>query len=301
MEPLKLETLEQIAIEKGCDIALPLKEKQAIEVVRQFFGRVAERSECRKGELLFGGGTSLVCAYDELILRFSEDIDLRFCPKPKSTRLLRQVFTEIASSLDGFTLVDEPKADSRKVEYHLQSVDGTLWTHSALRAHIKLEIFFADRPAYPARLRPLTSIYRRTCGQPPEVLVPCVALEQTAIDKLCALFWRIYSDGIDSSRYDPADMRHLNDLAYLAEYLTLDDAFAQAFREAFTADIAARLKTPLAPEALIHTALQRLVDTPRYANDFTRYVENVSYAKRPPDFSHCLTTLNALLKQIGIQ
>ena len=95
MEPLDLAILKQIAIEKGCDIALPIKEKQAIEVVRQFFVRVADHAECREGELLFGGGTSLVCAYDELIQRFSEDVDLRFCPRPKSTRSLRQVFRRL--------------------------------------------------------------------------------------------------------------------------------------------------------------------------------------------------------------
>lgn len=299
MEPLDLAILKQIAIEKGCDIALPIKEKQAIEVVRQFFARVADHAECREGELLFGGGTSLVCAYDELIQRFSEDVDLRFCPRPKSTRRLRQVFSEVASSLEGFKLVDSPRADSRKIEYHLKPVEYDLWQHSALRSHIKLEIFFADRLSYPAFLRPLTSIYHRICGFPPEAIIPCVALEQTAIDKLCALIWRVYSQGLTNSRYDPADMRHLNDLAYLSDRLKVDGAFVQAFREAFVADSAARLKSPPDPEALIQVALHRLSHIPSYAKDFKRYVENVSYAKQPPSFDDCLATLMALLEKIA--
>lgn len=46
-----------------------------------------------KGNLIFGRGTSLVCAYDELTKRFSEDADFRFVPCPKSTKSIRSEIT----------------------------------------------------------------------------------------------------------------------------------------------------------------------------------------------------------------
>ena len=98
---LNMELFEQIAMEKGCDIAFPIKEHFLIQVIQQ----LVSRFHSADGDLIFGGGTSLVCAYDELTKRFSEDADFRFVPRPKSTANVRKLLTDIAHSLDGFELI----------------------------------------------------------------------------------------------------------------------------------------------------------------------------------------------------
>lgn len=91
MQEFNLEFFEMIALEKGCDIAFPLKEKMLIEVIKHFVSNFNSDS----GQILFGGGTSLVCAYDELTKRFSEDADFRFVPCPKSTKKIREDLTKL--------------------------------------------------------------------------------------------------------------------------------------------------------------------------------------------------------------
>ena len=92
---LNMDFFEQIAIEKGCDIAFPVKEHFLIQVIQQLVSRFYSA----EGELIFGGGTSLVCAYDELTKRFSEDADFRFVPRPRSTANVRKTLMDIAHTL----------------------------------------------------------------------------------------------------------------------------------------------------------------------------------------------------------
>ena len=152
---LDFEVFEQIADEKQCDIAFPIKEHFLIQVIKQIIGHLHTEA----GNLIFGGGTSLVCAYDELTKRFSEDADFRFVPCPKSTKSIRSEITNIIRNLDGFKLDGEPLSDSRKIEYHLIDTDNVIKKHSSLRPYIKIEVFFTDNLFYDPVLLPLQSFY----------------------------------------------------------------------------------------------------------------------------------------------
>ncbi len=293
MNNLDFEIFEMIALEKGCDIAFPLKEKYLIDVVSQ----INERFKSSEGVLAFGGGTSLVCAYDELTQRFSEDADFRFYPKPRSTKEVRTALTSLITELDGFSLIEDPHSDSHKIEFHLEDNARMIREHSSLRPYIKVEVFFAPHPAYNPVLRPVTSTYRKFRGDEPEAVVSCVAIEETAIDKISSFLWRIYANETVGLRYHPSDMRHLNDLFYLSRVLHVDAKFKMNFQRILANDFAIRLHCNSDKDAVIKHVINALRTEKRYENDFERYVANMSYATKENKL-HYASTLNSFEKFI---
>lgn len=275
MKTLNLEFFEIIAADKGCDIAFPIKEKMLLEVINQFVTRFHSET----GNLIFGGGTSLVCAYNELTKRFSEDADFRFVPCPKSTKSIRNELTQIAQSLDGFELVCEPISDSRKIEFHLKDNQNFVQEHSALRPYIKLEIFFTNNLFYPPQNKPLTSFYNKITGEGAETQVACVSLEDTSIDKISSFLWRIYSNETENPQYNPSDMRHLHDLTFLTKQFNIDNTFCKHFLDVFNVDIKFRLKKDISLDEIVSDVLSTLYKDKKYEKDFLRYVSNMSYAK----------------------
>lgn len=296
MRELNLEFFEMIALEKGCDIAFPLKEKMLIEVIKHFVSNF--NSEF--GQILFGGGTSLVCTYDELTKRFSEDADFRFVPCPKSTKKIREDLTKLANSTEDFKLVGEPISDSRKIEFRFIDNANLVQEHSSLRPYIKVEFFFTDKLFYPPEKRKLTSLYNKIAGLPPETEVLCVSLQDTSIDKISSFLWRIYSDGTDNSQYNSADMRHLHDLAFLSRYFKVDAKFSNSFRTTFETDVKSRLKSDLSFEDISKHVYSALSENKKYEKDFKRYVSNISYAKKDDllQFEDAVSRFKDLMKLI---
>ena len=253
-----------IALEKGCDIAFPLKEKMLIEVIKHFVSNFNSDS----GQILFGGGTSLVCAYDELTKRFSEDADFRFVPCPKSTKKIREDLTKFAHSMEDFKLVGEPISDSRKIEFRFIDNANLVQEHSSLRPYIKVEFFFTDKLFYPPEKRKLTSLYNKIARLPPETEVLCVSLQDTSIDKISSFLWRIYSDGTANSQYNSADMRHLHDLAFLSHCFKVDAKFSDSFRTTFETDVKNRLKSDISFEDISERVYSALSENKKYEKDF---------------------------------
>ena len=65
-----------------------MKENFLLQVIKQF----VERLKLPEGyNFIFGGGTSLVCAYDELTKRFSEDGDFVLFQSLLIQRLLGKI------------------------------------------------------------------------------------------------------------------------------------------------------------------------------------------------------------------
>lgn len=296
MQELNLEIFEIIATEKACDIAFPLKEKMLIEVIKQF----VERFKSDSGQLLFGGGTSLVCAYDELTKRFSEDADFRFVPCPKSTKHIRQDLINIAKSLDGFELVGEPISDSRKIEFRFNDTANLVQSHSSLRPYIKVEFFFTDKLFYPPVQKKLYSFYNKMADNLPETEVMCVSLQDTSIDKVSSFLWRIYSDNTEHSQYNPADMRHMHDLTFLSKCFCIDETFKLAVKQVFEEDLKHRLKKDISFRDISNQVIDLLVSNKKYKADFTKYVSNISYAKTAErlTFEEAVSAFQLLIKQL---
>lgn len=296
MKTLDFEIFEIIAADKGCDVAFPVKEKMLIEVIKQFVTRFSSEN----GKLIFGGGTSLVCAYNELTKRFSEDADFRFVPCPKSTKSVRNELTQIAQSLDGFELVCEPISDSRKIEFHFKDNQNFVQKHSSLRPYIKLEVFFTDNLFYTPETKSLTSFYNKITGEGAETEVACVSLKDTSIDKISSFLWRIYSNKTKNSQYNPADMRHLHDLTFLTKQFNIDDTFREHFLDVFNCDMKFRLKEDISLDEIIKDVLTILRTDKKYEIDFVRYVSNMSYAKTSEQLTYdkALDSFFKLMKDI---
>lgn len=275
MEALDAEVFEMIALEKSCDIAFPIKEKMLIEVTKQFTTRFSSKD----GILIFGGGTSLVCAYNELTKRFSEDADFRFVSNCKSTKSIRNDLIHIAETLDGFKLVDTPLSDSHKLEFRFKDKFDFVQKHSSLRPYIKVEIFFTSDLFYEAQKRTLISSYNKMLGLEPEAQVLCVSLQDTAIDKISSFLWRMYSQETDNPQYKPEDIRHLHDLTFLLQQFVVDDEFKEHVKKVVSSDINSRIKKDISCDTIVDYVINELINNKRYEKEFIQYVSNISYAK----------------------
>ena len=272
---LNMELFEQIAIEKGCDIAFPIKEHFLIQVIQQ----LVSRFHSADGDLIFGGSTSLVCAYDELTKRFSEDADFRFVPRPKSTANVRKLLTDIAHSLDGFELIAEPVPESSKIEFRFVDKENIVQTNSALRPYIKLEVFFTNNLFYAPEEKEISSFYDKLAGTNSGFKLKCVSLEDTTIDKISSFLWRILSTDTEKSQYNLADMRHLHDLFFLAPKIDIDRTFKSNMLDVFKSDMSHRMRAQYTFDVCVRDVIDLLHRDKQFKADYEQYVANMSYAK----------------------
>lgn len=230
------------------------------------------------GYLVFGGGTSLVKAH-RIMKRFSEDIDFRFISNASLNRSqkskIKRLVADYLKTLDGFSLPEEPEArnENTLLFYKLNYQQDERFNKSdALRPFIKLEIFFTEIH-YPAVRCPIISLHNEYERLQPEVEFDCVAIEDTAIDKISSLLWRIGAD-----EYEPTDIRHLHDLAMLYDKITIDDRFTEVLRAVYDKDIATRTKYGKDFKGSTDSVVSALQENKRYARDYKNYVSNMSYA-----------------------
>ncbi|MBO4582663.1 MAG: nucleotidyl transferase AbiEii/AbiGii toxin family protein [Alphaproteobacteria bacterium] len=272
---LNMDFFEQIAIEKGCDIAFPVKEHFLIQVIQQLVSRFYSA----EGELIFGGGTSLVCAYDELTKRFSEDADFRFVPRPRSTANVRKTLMDIAHSLKGFDLIEEPAPESNKIEFRFVDTENIVQKHSSLRPYIKLEVFFTNNLFYEPQVKEISSFYDKLSGTNSGFKLKCVSLEDTTIDKISSFVWRILSTDTERSQYCPADMRHLHDLFFLASKIDIDRTFKSNMISVFDSDMKQRMQNQYPFDICVRDVIDLLHRNKQFKSDYEQYVANMSYAK----------------------
>jgi len=267
----------------------PEKEYFVVQALKQ----IVENMELDGGELVFGGGTSLSTAYG-LIKRFSEDIDLRFIPKPKSTAALRQKIIEQIKNMRGFTLKGEPISDSRKLQVKLEYQHYfPISKEAPQRPEIKIDIFFSEKLNFEPVIKSVSSVYSRFIKQAPETSIKRVALEETAVDKISVLLWRLGSD-----KYCKNDMRHLYDLSMLYTEITIDDKFRKIIREVFSQDLNNRLKSDKSFNQAMIDAITVLEDNRKaYEADYNKFVTSMAYVINK-SFKEAFTSFKKLLEEL---
>jgi predicted nucleotidyltransferase component of viral defense system len=267
------EAFKAIAQDYGFEETIPEKDYWVTYLIKRLSGL-----SLPDGRLVFGGGTSLVKAH-RVMKRFSEDIDFRFISTLSLNRSqksnIKRVITIFLRSLEVLSLVGEPEARNEntllfyKISYPR---DERFDVSDSLRPFIKLEIFFTEI-YYPSIKRSLISLYNEYVQLPPEIEFDCVAMEDTAIDKISSLLWKI-----GANAYESTDIRHMHDLAMLADKITVDQKFKEILSIVYNRDITARAKSDKGLKQSIDGALTALSENKRYARDYKNYVLNMSYA-----------------------
>lgn len=152
---------------------------------------------------------------------------------------------------------------------------------TALRPELKGEVTFEDPSRSPID-RPLTSLITNLTGGKPEVAnFPCIDPIETAADKISALVWRILTRDRTSSNDDPTLVRHLHDLAALADLAKSDPQFALLARQNLEADFKTSAKDAdmaVSIEAQLDKVSEILAHDGEYRTEYESFVTEMSYA-----------------------
>lgn len=247
-----------------------------------------------KVQPIFGGGTALSKAY-RLTHRFSEDIDIRLHPTAPLGRKDRSKLRE--SLLAALTVrhwqIEDVCTRNENQYFGLSIRYPVSETSSRLRPFLKLELVF-NPLRLPFQCQNVSSFLSALTESPPEAPnIPCLALEEIAIEKLSALCWRPESEKA-SERRDL--VRHLHDLACLSQVVRLKKDLTRILYKTIHQDLAPRVNTPQ------ETAIERLRSLPAtlasYGGHYAQFVSQTSYAPdamMPPDFEQALIRLDELL------
>ena len=180
-------------------------------------------------EIIFAGGTCLTKAHG-ITERMSEDIDLKIAMTPDHGLLgialrnrLRELRGGICDALieQGFRVDPD---DRQQVEVHSRgkfvriNLDYTsaYGEESQLRPHIQVEANLRSPKMEPVKLQ-AASFAAQALGETPEVeQILCIAIPETAAEKLVALLWRVFSQSVgEGPEYNANDdrlVRHVYDL-----------------------------------------------------------------------------------------
>ena len=105
----------------------------------------------------------------------------------------------------------------------------------------------------------------------------CVALVESAADKLSALSWRAHVRDRAAANDDPSIVRHLHDLAALEPHVLGNQDLIRLTRLSIAAD--ARRTDNLPAEAvLLRSMLDRLAKDKLWGDEYVQFVTQVSYA-----------------------
>jgi len=259
--------------------------------------------------LAFSGGTSLSKGWN-LIKRFSEDIDFKLSMQPSESRskdrtrrkaYRKQVLAGLAGA--GFEPVGDVEKRNEDNFFGANFGFPSLFPAGrGLRPHLRIEMTFQE-PALPPVVRPIQSLLgtaQRLAAEVPSFL--CVDPIETAADKLSALAWRVCTRERGAEKDDPTIIRHLHDLAALANIVGKSPVFDGLVREAVAADTTrGGGKAPALAADRFAMMLDRLRREAFWASDYDEYVRRVSFAA--PDeaitFDVALATVAALVDHLG--
>lgn len=266
-------------------------------------------------QLVFGGGTSLSKGY-QIIKRFSEDIDFKVqllqpdaVVSKESARKSRGAFQAslleaILESSPDLKLSGEvfKRNDSTFVKFDI-SYPSQYVQNPALRSIIQVELTFQQTALEP-RLVPLSSIIAQFQQEPPEISnFPCVNLAETAADKIASLSWRVFDEPPDSENYDPRNIRHLYDLAYIAPQIIDDPDWVSIAAKTTELDLVSRPRNiKVLAEAsgeYLAALVPRLTKEPLYQKHYEDFVQLLSYEASPLSFSAATEHLSALTKKLA--
>ncbi len=259
--------------------------------------------------LVFAGGTALARAH-KIVRRMSEDVDFKIVPKPSAPvgrnalhRLRSALRERVTAALLAAGFLFDPK-DPAQVRSRNQSSYtiyqlpyGPSEGGGELRPTIQVELTYAPLRRLPVTL-PVASFVSEAANRKPEVLaMPCVALTETAAEKLVALTRRIAMELAGASRDpDPTLVRHIYDL-HIMRNLVDAPAVAGLARDIAVADASEFGNQYPDYEADIggetRKALYALRTDPVYRNRYEDFVAAMVYGERPA-FADALATVSWL-------
>ena len=297
--------MNAVAVELGVNPAFVEKDWHAVRLVRLLAATAHESVRP-----VFSGGTSLSKGYG-LIQRFSEDLDFKtLLPEGGVSRSVRSTYrrrlVEAIRASDGWRLEDGAIQAGNESRFFSCEI-GYDSDHSpapALRPFVRLEMTMSN-PALPPKTRSVRSFVAQARGDDPEVAaIACVSPVETAADKLSALTWRVLVRQRGEEGDDPTLVRHLHDLAALAELAVAHSAFPElsaglldkdSTRGSFRSEAVA-----MSSVDRLSKALGLLVSDREYRNEYERFVRGVSYADDAdvPSFETALERVHRLVTVI---
>ena len=256
---------------------------------------------------VFSGGTSLSKGYG-LIQSFSEDLDFKvLLPEVDIGRAERRTYrTAVIEPIradDRWTLQDDDVTVANESRFFCCHVGypTTAVIAPVLRPRLKLEVTLAS-PAFPTEERQLRSFVAQAMGQDAEVpRIGCVALAETAADKLSALTWRILDP---ETRQDRTLIRHVHDLAALEPHVREHPGFPELLRRLLDADATRGEAEPnvaaLSPARRLTGALDILVTDQEHATNYEDFVGAMCYGGdgETPTFGDALEATRRLVQRL---
>jgi predicted nucleotidyltransferase component of viral defense system len=264
-------------------------------------------AECRSDrfQLVFGGGTSLSKGY-QLIKRFSEDIDFKVqMLQPNASRTNRRdygarLLEAILESSPELELAGEVTKHDRSLFIKFDiSYPSQYSLENALRPCIQVEVSFKE-PTLAPEPRSLTSLIAQMQEQAPEIgEFPCVSLAETGADKVASLTWRVFAKAPNDPGYDPRNIRHLYDLAYLSPQIADREDWASLSIKSLEADLESRAKSMnSSSRELLAGLVPRLINEPEYRQHYEDFVQALSYEERPMGFGEAIDQLSMLTEKL---
>jgi predicted nucleotidyltransferase component of viral defense system len=272
-------------------------------------------AECRSDQfqLVFSGGTSLSKGY-QLIKRFSEDIDFKVqMLQPNSSRTNRRDYGErllqaILESSPELELAGEVTKHDRSLFIKFDIAYPSQYSlEYALRPCIQVEVSFKE-PALAPEPRSLASLVAQMQEQAPEIgEFPCVSLAETGADKVASLAWRVFAKAPSDPEYDPRNIRHLYDLAYLTPQIAESKDWARlsipqdgySRIESLETDLLTRAKgINSSPRELLAGLVPQLTDEPAYQQHYEDFVQALSYEEQPLSFGEAVDRLSMLTEKL---
>jgi predicted nucleotidyltransferase component of viral defense system len=281
--------IQEAYIEKDLHVINVLKAMEEIEKGKDY-------------RFIFGGGTSISKGY-QLTNRFSEDIDFLVVGLPDNlsknafANLCKKVRKEIIVALEektGYTAADGRRGDRGLFyEFHM-SYDKIFDTPTQLRQDLKIELSFKKTREEPI-LRKIESYFCQYDSSAPAVDFPCVAIRETAANKITALLWRVTDE---EKSADIALTRHLYDLSAIKPHI-MDETLIDLTKTIFDADDRnERAGMPF--DVAIERTINELQSNPKFAKDYAIFVDRMVYnnsSKIP--FDKVLEDFREIIEFIG--
>lgn len=278
---LDLEIVSDIATELAVDPAFVEKDWYSVQVLSAI-----ANFESDEITTIFSGGTSLSKGFG-LLKRFSEDLDFR-CRyqversvsqlRKVSSAYRKQIVGEINSS-DHVSLNDSDiSVASNYIKFPL-GYSQKQFDHASLRAGLQVEFSFTQ-PRLEPEIREIQSLVSLYTEGAAETKMLCLSPVETASDKLSALTWRVLKRDRKDASDDPAMIRHLHDLCALKSIVHDNkDLFIKTASSAFEGDQSTgKRDTEKGFSDSMKSALAQLKNDKEYGNEYSHFVEAMSYA-----------------------
>jgi len=259
---------------------------------------------CAPFQLIFGGGTALGRAH-RLILRMSEDIDLKIVGVENPTQpALRTLRDAVSTALLEAGFVFDPnnrehRTSGNKSRYTLYNLPYAPIAagEGALRPALKIEI--AVWPIRrPAVSLPVSSFIAEANKRDAELPgIDCVSVTQTAAEKFVALTRRVIAEAEEPvEARDHTLVRHIYDLHMIEAHYDIKEVAALAHEiMPHDAEVFGHKHAPYRenPVKQTHLAIEALKRDPYYRQKYLEFVRDMVYGT-VPEYGAALGTLKTI-------